>query len=222
MMASITLCSKNAPASIWTRLLLLQVCFWMTMLALFCAPLAHAQNKTPIGDPHGVEIRQLQVVRNADGLQLNANMQFKLGAALQDALAKGVPLHFVAEADVRRDRWYWYDAKVRVVQRTMRLSYAPLTKRWRVSVQSASASEGADVNLSISFASQDEALAAISNIGRWRIAEASELDPSERYNIEYRFYLNLSQLPRPFQIGVNAQSEWNIDVSANVRPTAGV
>ena len=64
-------------------------------------------------------------------------------------------------------------------------------------------------------------MGAISNIGRWRIAEASELEPGERYNIEYRFYLNLSQLPRPFQIGVNAQSEWNIDASANVRPTAG-
>ena len=191
------------------------------MLALFCAPQALAQNQVQAaGDPRGVEIRQLQVVRNAEGLQLSANMQFKLGAQLQDALAKGVPLHFVAEADIRRDRWYWYDAKVRVVKRSMRLSYAPLTKRWRVTVQSLGPNDGGGVNLGINFASQDEALAAISNIGRWRIAEASELEPGERYNIEYRFYLNLSQLPRPFQIGVNAQSEWNIDVSANVRPTA--
>ena len=192
------------------------------MLALFCAPQVLAQNQAQAGDDQrGVEIRQLQVVRNADGLQLSANMQFKLGAQLQDALAKGVPLHFVAEADIRQDRWYWYDAKVRVVKRSMRLSYAPLTKRWRVTVQSAGADDGAGVNLSINFATQDEALAAISNIGRWRIAEATELEPGERYNIEYRFYLNLSQLPRPFQIGVNAQSEWNIDVSANVRPTTG-
>ena len=181
-----------------------------------------AQNQVQAGgDPRGVEIRQLQVVRNADGLQLSANMQFKLGAQLQDALAKGVPLHFVAEADIRQDRWYWYDAKVRVAKRSMRLSYAPLTKRWRVTVQSASSDDGAGVNLGINFATQDEALGAISNIGRWRIAEASELEQGERYNIEYRFYLNLSQLPRPFQIGVNAQSEWNIDASANVRPTAG-
>lgn len=166
----------------------------------------------------GAEIRQLQVRQNKDGLQLNASVSFKLGPALQDALNKGVPLHFVAQADIRRDRWYWWDEKVQVATRTMRLSYAPLTRRWRVAVQSGAANENADVNLNLSFASQEEALAAVRNIGSWRIADSAALIPGEHYNINFRFYLDLSQLPRPFQIGLDAQSDWKIEASATARP----
>ena len=56
------------------------------------------------------------------------------------------------------------------------------------------------------------------NIGSWRIADAAVLQPGDRYNIAYRFYLDLSQLPRPFQIGLDAQSDWKIEAQANTRP----
>jgi hypothetical protein len=166
----------------------------------------------------GAEIRQLQVRQAKEGLLLNANVAFKLGPALQDALSKGVPLHFVAQANVQRDRWYWWDEKVQLATRTMRLSYAPLTRRWRVAVQSNAANEAADVNLNLNFASQEDALAAVRNIGSWRIADSTALQAGERYNIEFRFFLDLSQLPRPFQIGLDAQSDWKIEVQANARP----
>jgi len=179
---------------------------------LLLLPNAQAQ------EGRGAEIRQLQVKQSKDGLLLNASVSFKLGAALQDALAKGVPLHFVAQANVQRDRWYWWDEKVRLASRSMRLSYAPLTRRWRVAVQSNAANEAADINLNLSFASQEEALAAVRNIGSWRIADSSLLQPDERYNIAFRFYLDLSQLPRPFQIGLDAQSDWKIEAQANTRP----
>lgn len=153
-----------------------------------------------------------------EGLLLNANIAFKLGPALQDALAKGVPLHFVAQAHVQRDRWYWWDEKVQLATRSMRLSYAPLTRRWRVAVQSNAANEAADINLNLGFASQEEALAAVRNIGSWRIADSNVLQPGERYSVDFRFYLDLSQLPRPFQIGLDAQSDWKIEAQANARP----
>jgi hypothetical protein len=166
----------------------------------------------------GAEVRQLQVRQTKEGLLLNANISFQLGAAAQDALAKGVPLHFVAQANVQRDRWYWWDEKIQMATRSMRLSYAPLTRRWRVAVQSNAANEAADVNLNLSFASQDEALAAVRNIGSWRIADGALLNSGERYNIDFRFFLDLSQLPRPFQIGLDAQSDWKIQAQANTRP----
>lgn len=165
-------------------------------------------------------MRQLQVRQSKEGLLLNASVGFKLGAALQDALSKGVPLHFVAQADIQRDRWYWWDEEVKTAKRMMRLSYAPLTRRWRVAVQSGSSSDAADINLNLNFNSQEEALAAVRNIGSWRIADAALLSPGERYNINFKFYLDLSQLPKPFQIGLDAQSDWKIEAAANARPVA--
>jgi hypothetical protein len=59
------------------------------------------------------------------------------------------------------------------------------------------------------FDSREEALAAVQRVSRWRIADPAEIDDST-YNIEFRFRLDVSQLPRPFQIGAVGQSEWNI------------
>ena len=56
-------------------------------------------------------------------------------------------------------------------------------------------------------------------MSRWKIAEPGELDPEQRHNLEFNFRLDVSQLPRPFQIGVLGQSDWNI--SASIRQRIG-
>ena len=56
-----------------------------------------------------------------------------------------------------------------------------------------------------------EALASVGRVARWKIADADLLDSDERYRIDYRFRLDLSLLPRPFQIGMANQPDWNIE-----------
>ncbi len=207
---------------VWlSRQMQLRLPSWVLMSVLCCALAALClPNAAQAQESRDAEVRQLQVRQSKEGLLLNASVGFKLGAALQDALSKGVPLHFVAQADIQRDRWYWWDEEVKTAKRMMRLSYAPLTRRWRVAVQSGSSSDAADINLNLNFNSQEEALAAVRNIGSWRIADAALLSPGERYNINFKFYLDLSQLPKPFQIGLDAQSDWKIEAAANARPVA--
>ena len=78
------------------------------------------------------------------------------------------------------------------------------------------------VALAQNFDTQDEALAAVQRTSRWKIAEAGEINPDERYNVDFRFRLDVSQLPRPFQIGAVGQADWNISVYRNQRlPTDG-
>ncbi|MBH1958412.1 MAG: DUF4390 domain-containing protein, partial [Burkholderiales bacterium] len=60
-----------------------------------------------------------------------------------------------------------------------------------------------------------EALSAIQRLARWKIAEASEVEADAAYTLVLNFRLDLSQLPRPFQIGVAGQRDWSI--SAEVR-----
>jgi hypothetical protein len=164
------------------------------------------------------EISQLQVERSAEGVYLSATVRFELPAAVEDALLRGVPMFFVAEVDVFRDRWYWYDKKILSVERHMRLAYQPLTRRWRLNVASGTiTSNSLGLALNQGFETLGEALAALRRISRWRIADASEIEADAKNNIEFRFRLDVSQLPRPFQIGALGQADWDISASTTQR-----
>ncbi|MDP2032365.1 MAG: DUF4390 domain-containing protein [Polaromonas sp.] len=159
------------------------------------------------------EVTQLRMERSEESVYLSATVRFELPMVVEDALLKGIPMFFVAEADIYRDRWYWYDKRITTATRTMRLAYQPLTRRWRLNILPGAISvTGLRASLSQNYDTLSEAMAAIQRISRWRIADAAEIDAASRHNVEFRFRLDLSQLPRPFQIGVAGQRDWTIAV----------
>ena len=164
------------------------------------------------------DIPLLQLERAGDAVLLSATIKFELPAAVEDALLKGVAIIFVAEADVFRERWYWTNKKVASAERHMRLAYQPLTRRWRLNVASGRITNaGLGVALNQNFETLSEALAAVQRLGGWKIADASQIDLEQRYLVEFRFRLDVSQLPRPLQIGSLGQTDWDISAST-VRP----
>jgi Domain of unknown function (DUF4390) len=165
------------------------------------------------------EITQLRVERSDDGLYLSAIANFELSPVVEDALMKGIPLFFVVEADIYRERWYWTDPRVASAARTIRLAYQPLTRRWRVNIASGliSSSAGLRATLNQNYETLAEAVSAIQRVARWKIAENSEVLVDPSYRLEFNFRLDLSQLPRPFQIGMAGQSEWNISAQVKER-----
>jgi hypothetical protein len=201
---SSTLCSKSAPER-WLALLFARVL--ACLLLAVAAAGARADN---------AEITQLHFEQAEEGLLLSANVSFDLPPLVDDALAKGLPMFFVAEATLLRDRWWWADKTVASAQRHMRLSYQPLTRRWRLTMSNGPIGNPA-LALGQTFDSRDEALAAIQRISHWKIAEASDIDPDSRYSVDFRFRLDVSQLPRPLQIGAVGHSDWNISASRKVR-----
>jgi len=175
---------------------------------------AMAQTQPPVA-----EITQLRVERTEEGVLVSATVKFELPSVIDDALAKGIPMFFVAEAVVFRDRWYWYDKQVTNAARHMRLSYQPLTRRWRLVVSSKPIGNSG-LALGQTFDTREEAMAAVQHISHWKVAETTELDPEARYNVDFRFRLDVSQLPRPFQIGAVGHADWDIAVMRNQRLTA--
>lgn len=137
-------------------------------------------------------------------------------AAVEDALLKGVPMFFVAHAEVERHRWYWSDKKVASAQRHMRLVYQPLTRRWRLNVASGAITPNSlGVALNLNFDSLGEAVSALQRLSGWKIADASVIEADAVHKVQFRFELDLAQLPRPFQIGAFGQSDWTISASAS-------
>ncbi len=202
--AFFTRCCKSTALD-W-RALLLWAC-----LCVGLAPAALAQPAAP-------EVVQFQVERQSDGLVLSATVKFDLPSSIEDALLKGVPMYFVAEVEVLRERWYWYDRRVLEAERHVRLAYQPLTRRWRLNVASGAITNNSlGLALNQSFDTLPEALAAVQRISRWKFAEHGELDLEQPHMLNFRFRLDVSQLPRPFQIGVLGQSDWNIVAFARQR-----
>ena len=169
----------------------LAVAIWL----LAAAP-AHA------AQAQGVELPSISAKRQDGGVVLDFVANLTLSKAVEDALRRGVPVYFVAEASVYKPRWYWRDERIARVSRSWRLSYQPLTSVWRVSL-------GA---FSQSYPTLEEALTPITRIARWRVADSGVAEPGERAYVEFKFELDSSQLPRPMQLDLAAQADWRIGV----------
>jgi Domain of unknown function (DUF4390) len=153
------------------------------------------------------ELTAFDVIRDEDGVFLNYAVDFELGKGPEDALAKSVPLFFVAEAEIFRDRWYWRDRRVAHTVRVWKIVLQPLTSTYRVTTPG---------GLSQNYPTRAEALAAISRSTRWRIAEPGQLEDGRHY-LEFNYRLDITLLPRPMQIGISGQPDWQLAVKRTQR-----
>jgi hypothetical protein len=154
-----------------------------------------------------VELATLQLQRAEGALNLEFGARVTLTKAVEEALQRGVPIYFVAEAQLLRNRWYWRDERVARLSRQWRVAYQPLTSTWRVSLG----------GLYQTFPTLGEALATASRSSAWKLAELAQLDPDKSYYLEFSYKLDTSQLPGPMQFGLGSQGEWAVGVSRTVK-----
>ena len=191
----------------WLAALLVLACF------LACWPAA-----APAQSGKGASVSQLKLEQADDGVYLNAQVQFELPSLVEEVLDKGIAIYFVAEAELSRERWYWTDQRIAQATRHMRLAYQPLTRRWRLNVSPVPiTNSGFGVSLNQNFDTLSEALDGVRRVARLRLGDISEIGDDGPHLVTFRFRLDTSQLPRPFQIGVVGQADWNISVERSAR-----
>ena len=154
-----------------------------------------------------VELSPLRTERTDGWLTLEFAVRITLPRAVEEALHRGVPVYFVAQASLMRNRWYWRDERVARVTRNWRVAYQPLTSTWRVSLG----------GLNQSFPTLPDALAAVSRSSGWRLLELSQLDADARHYIEFSWRLDTTQLPGVMQIGLGGPSEWALGIERSLR-----
>lgn len=165
-----------------------------------------------------VELQELKLDRQEAALYMSGTWQFELPSALEDALLKGITLYFVTEVEIRQERWYFYNQRVSYAERHVRLFYQPLTRRWRVNISPQAFNvSGLGVSLGQSYDTAEDAINAVRRIALWRIANATDYNPDAKQTISINFKLDLKQLPRPMQIGLAGQSDWNISYNKTQR-----
>ena len=157
--------------------------------------------------PEHMELTALDITRDEDGVYLSYAVEFELSHAVEDALNRSVPLYFVAEVQIYRDRWYWRDRRLTHTTRVWKIVFQPLTSTYRVTTVG---------GLSQNYPTREEAIVAISRSSRWKIAEAGQLDDGHHY-LEFNYRLDINLLPRPMQIGISGQPDWQLSVKRTQR-----
>jgi len=182
----------SAHASLRGRRNALRILVAATMVALMLAP---ATGRADI-----VPVKSAELRIDEGDLVLEADFDLALTPTLEEALQKGIPLYFTIEFDLTRARWYWVDEKVAEWSITYRVSYSALTRQYRV----------ASGPLGQTFRSLDDVERFIGRVSPRPIARADALAKGERYDAAIRLRLDVTQLPKPFQVNALALREWQL------------
>ncbi|MEK6708271.1 MAG: DUF4390 domain-containing protein [Pseudomonadota bacterium] len=147
-----------------------------------------------------IRIKSVALDAADEGYQFNADVEIALNPMLERALERGIVLYFVSELNLLSPRWYWLDEKVARSKQREALSYYALTRQYRLSRGS----------LSQNFSTLKGALQALGRLRNRPIVANSELNQEAEYIAELRVWLDLSRLPKPFQVEALSSREWNL------------
>ena len=145
-------------------------------------------------------MRDAALVAAEEGYFLEADFEISLNSTLEDALNKGVPLYFLLEFELIRPRWYWLNEKVVNSQQQYRLAYNALTRQYRLGI-------GAFYQ---NFSALNEALEFSRRVRRRQVLDLGMLSRGSVYAAAVRMRLDVSQLPKPFQLNALASRDWNL------------
>ena len=148
----------------------------------------------------GIQARSVVIDAVDESYQFNADFEIALNPKLERALEKGIVLYFVTELNLMNSRWYWLDERVAQSRVREGLSYYALTRQYRLSRGT----------LSQNFGTLKEALQALSRVRDRPIVASSELKPDREYTVELRIWLDISALPKPFQVETLGSREWDL------------
>ncbi|QMT30539.1 DUF4390 domain-containing protein [Alysiella filiformis] len=152
-------------------------------------------------------------------LAISSRFKTELPEQLKEALLKGVPLDFALTYQLERPTLTSYRVKlnqwVSNNEHTVnyRLSFHPLTNKYRVSVGT----------FSSEYNNLDIALRAVGAIVNWRVLHEGALSNTDTQDIRAQVRLNLStsKLPKPFQLNALTASHWDLDsgwINLNINP----
>ena len=192
MMVSFMRCYKKSKLAIRFTCALRMVLLLLVMLVLSTTAQADGS----------IQIKYVSLDAVQEGYELNVDAEIILNPVLEQALEKGVILYFRTKFSLFEPRWYWFDKEVAVSKLRIGLRYSALTRQYRLSRQL----------WSQNFDTLDEALEILSQLrGRPEPVDIThELKPGIDYTATLRMWLDLTRLPKPFQIETFGSSEWNL------------
>lgn len=148
-----------------------------------------------------IEVTEAQLATTDEGLALSADFALELNPRLAEAVANGVSLYFVVEFELTRRRWYWFDEKAAGKRLQIRLSYNALSRHYRLSTGV----------LQQNFGTLEEALNVLKRVRGWVVLDRGAVLADANYDAAVRMRLDLTLLPKPFQLSALTSRELNLE-----------
>ena len=158
----------------------------------------------------GINTTRAQAKLTGSGqLSISSRFQTDLPDQLKQALTQGVPLTFTHSYQLSAPTAAAYRFKLGQIVGSSdsnvqyRLSYHPLTGRYRVTVGT----------FSTEYNTLDTALRGIGAIANWKVLPEGALGGTGAQSVraEIRLMLSTAQLPKPFQINALTSKSWQLD-----------
>lgn len=181
-------CRKHR-ANGFSYLKIIRLCLLLLLLpAVFCRAAS-------------IDVTQAGIEKTENSYRIQTGYKIELNQHLKDVLIHGVPLYFTEDLTITHKRWYWFDKTVVDEHRTTRIAYNVLTDQYHVAT---------DGLLQRSFESLQQALDVITHPARWTIEDESVLEPHVDYKISVKLALDVSKLPKPFQVNAINDRDWRL------------
>lgn len=149
----------------------------------------------------GIQVNSVSVAAKDNGLMLSLDAEVALNSTLEQALEKGIMLYFAVKFSLIDARWYWMDDEVVRGKYRVGLRYYALTRQYHLSHPS----------FSQSFNTLGEALHALGQLNDYPLTVKSDIRQDADYIASLRIWLDLTRLPKPFQVEALGSNQWNLD-----------
>ena len=165
--------------------------FFLLMLSL---PAAVAQAES-------IRIKSVNLAAVEQDYEISVDSEIILNTTLEQALEKGIVLYFVTKFSLVDSRWYWLNDEVARGKSRIGLRYYALTRQYHLSHPPP---------FSQSFNTLKEALQALGQLRDYPLIIKSELKEDVEYIASLRVWLDLTRMPKPFQVEALGSNQWNL------------
>lgn len=161
---------------------------------------------TSLARADSIFVQSVDLVPRDGEYFLNASFNIGLTPTAQEALDRGVALHFIVEFALIYPRWYtlyFWNKRLVELQQTYRLSFNALTRQYTLSYGV----------LHQTFYTLENALSVLGSLSDQPVFEESLIDEDRVYEAQLRMRLDTARLPKPFQIDALGSDDWDVSSS---------
>lgn len=148
----------------------------------------------------GIQIKSVSMVAVEQGYEISIDSEIALNATLEQVLEKGIVLYFVTKFSLVDSRWYWLYDEVARGKLRVGLRYYALTRQYHLNHPS----------FSQSFNTLAEALQAFGQLRDYPLIVKSDLKNDVDYIASLRIWLDLTRMPKPFQVEALGSRKWDL------------
>lgn len=162
---------------------------WLTLAVWSVASHAASSN---------MHIRNADLRLDGDVYSLDSDVNIYFDDDVEEAINKGVVLHFLVEFQVVSPRKYWFDDEIITRTQSIALSYHALTRQYLLMRDGRQQS----------YDTLLEAKLELAEIRDWKVLDRSLIEKGGAYRAVLRMRLDEGKLPKAIQVDAIGSEEW--------------